>query len=123
LLNRVIDTINHPEEDNHFDDILGQLLDYTKLHFHREEMLMDVCNYPHIENHKSIHELMIKQVKQKIKLLQSDELDADNLVEFFLNWLFDHIAHGDFAIACHCTGKEDLINEALESIPMDLSGS
>jgi len=120
ILNMAIESMNHPENDGiEFANIFEKMSIYTQHHFHREEALMKACNYPHTDNHKSVHALLIKEINHKNKIFKKGKLSAEDLVEFLLNWLIDHIADSDAVIAEYCEGKSELIKNTLEHMPMD----
>lgn len=119
ILNRAIDTMNESEKGYiAIAEILDKVVAYTKHHFTREEIVMKVCNYPHIDNHKSVHAFLIQELYRKMQSYKQNKLSAEVLVDFLLNWLIDHIGIHDTSLAKYCEGKGSLIKDALNHIPM-----
>lgn len=94
--------------------ILEELLDYTDYHFRREELIMAACGYPHLENHKGVHKILLEKASQLITEFNRGELMPERLLEFLRDWLFEHIIMMDKSIAPYCEGSEKKIKEALE---------
>ena len=78
------------------DEILTELVLYTKIHFVDEETLMQTYSFPDLENHKAMH--------QELLLKVSDFCDKFNrgsfgipleLCDFLQDWLKVHIAQED----------------------------
>ncbi len=95
--------------------LLEELRSYTQKHFQREEVVMSVCGYPGLHNHRQVHRLLVKQVEK-----MRGQLSAQQVADFFRQWLTDHILGMDKAYGRYCVGKEALIEGALlERAPID----
>lgn len=114
LLNRCISTSKQNTKNNELDTILDELLSYTQYHFEREEKIMEMCEYPPLEKHKSTHRFFISVLAQYRSEYQRGELSADKLLIFLINWLNTHILGTDKAAAIFCSGKKELIQQALK---------
>ena len=55
LLGALRSVLTAGEERGRIDEILEQLVDYTKVHFASEQLLMRLYNYPHIQQHQADH--------------------------------------------------------------------
>lgn len=101
---RIVDKANHLVKsfDNlsGYDEIiliLNELKEYTKEHFSDEEEYMESIHYEGLEAQKRAHESFI----DKLESINLDEIDNDpqqylqELVEFLLGWLINHILHTD----------------------------
>jgi hemerythrin-like metal-binding protein/PAS domain S-box-containing protein len=85
-------------------------------HFAREEVVMEVCEYPEIENHRQVHQLLLKEIDRYLRQTkQQGELPAD-LVRVLAEWKNDHVRVLDAAFAPYCEGKEEIIQQALEKL-------
>jgi hemerythrin len=73
--------------------LLDRLYQYTQTHFRHEENLMQECGYPHLEEHKLLHELL----QQKTVILRRDyqESAAPELLRFLKEWWVNHIQGED----------------------------
>jgi putative ATP-dependent endonuclease of the OLD family len=74
-----------------------ELEDYTKFHFSEEEEYMESIHYEGLEAQKRAHAAFIDRLEQ----VDPDEIDANpqeylnELLEFLLNWLINHILYTD----------------------------
>ncbi len=79
------------------DRILGELIDYTRTHFAREEELLERWNYPGTVKHKEAHRKLIAmagELQAKFRDQQSESV-ADEIFEFLRDWLVRHILGDD----------------------------
>ena len=77
--------------------ILNELKDYTKEHFADEEEYMEGIHYEGLDAQKRAHEAFIDKL-ENINLDQIDENPQEylqELLEFLLGWLINHILHTD----------------------------
>lgn len=78
-------------------EILNELKDYTKEHFADEEEYMEGSKYEGLSAQKRAHEAFIDKL-ENINLGQIDENPQEylqELLEFLLGWLINHILHTD----------------------------
>ncbi|MBY0431420.1 MAG: bacteriohemerythrin [Rhodospirillales bacterium] len=77
--------------------VLGALVDYTSLHFQREEGLMRSLGYPESEQHAALHVMLVRQVDELRRLHAAGaNLHIDREVLLFLKlWLRNHILGTD----------------------------
>lgn len=72
--------------------IMGELVDYTVMHFGMEEKLFAKYGYEEERQHKAIHKKLVNQVVDYQKKLKSgDPTISINLMGFLKTWLTDHI--------------------------------
>jgi len=96
IINELFDAVSHGVAKERISSNLVKLLDYTKTHFRREEILFEKTNYPLLEEHKQQHDAFII----KINNLQKD-FDKGNqtisveLLKFLTDWLVNHILSSD----------------------------
>ncbi len=77
--------------------VLGQLVDYTKFHFGREEELLVKTEYLAVSAHKAEHDNFINRISNlqtRIKTAPVVMLDLE-LMNFLSNWLITHIQGSD----------------------------
>lgn len=101
---RIVDKANHlvKSYDNlsGFDsiiEILNELKNYTKEHFADEEEYMEGIGYEGLDAQKRAHEAFIDKLNN-IDMDQIEENPQENiqeLLEFLLGWLINHILHTD----------------------------
>lgn len=106
ITNQLWDLKQQPRVD-HADvsRILGQLIDYVKRHFAREEAIFMASDYPDKEAHKAMHVELTKVVEDIAVVFDRDPslLDLDEIMTFLKRWLMDHIVKHDM-------GYRDYIN-------------
>ena len=81
--------------------ILDSLIDYTAVHFKREEEMQAAGGFPDLAAHKKLHEKFVAtalEVREKFKGAQTNTLAIETLA-FVKQWLIDHIQKSDMAYA------------------------
>lgn len=82
--------------------ILNELKEYTKEHFSDEEEYMETIHYEGLSAQKRAHEAFIDKL-ENIDLNQVDQNPQEylqELLEFLLGWLINHILYTDKKIPC-----------------------
>lgn len=75
---------------------LHECVDYTKTHFHDEEVLMTAAKYGGLPQHKARHTEFVKQVLETAKSMEQPEKSAAlQFVRFLYDWILSHIALED----------------------------
>jgi hemerythrin len=86
--------------------MLGRLIDYTKVHFATEEKFMRQYGYPETETHRTQHEKLTAQVLEFQTQFQRGETKLTiSLMSFLRNWLTQHIAGSDQRYSAFIRGK------------------
>ncbi|WP_028448792.1 MULTISPECIES: bacteriohemerythrin [Chitinibacter] len=101
LLNELHDAIRQHHGREASVEILGRLVDYTRIHFAVEESLMRILGYPEYETHKGHHEDLISQVNTLQQRMREGEAITFELLHFLRNWLTHHIMEGDQRYVSH----------------------
>ena len=84
---------NIEDEDAYFKEVVGQVVDYIKVHFATEEGVMQATKYPGYDDHKKIHENFILAVVKNIKDYEAgNRLVLSNFSNFMKKWVLSHIA-------------------------------
>lgn len=95
--NHLIKSYNASSSYDKIIEILNELKEYTKEHFGDEEEFMESIHYKGIEAQKRAHEAFI----DKLENIDLNEIENNpneylqNLLEFLLGWLINHILHTD----------------------------
>ena len=87
--------------------ILNELVQYTKVHFAREEKFFAQTGYPAPAAHKQEHDALTRQVldvQQKYVAGASATLSID-VMRFLKNWLIKHIQGSDQKYRPHLNAK------------------
>ncbi|MGE0080875.1 MAG: bacteriohemerythrin [Thiohalomonadaceae bacterium] len=98
----LVDLINKLYEvlAGHGDEAIGGILDelvrYTRVHFSVEECLMRLFAYEGYEEHKKIHDALVKRVLELQAQYRAGEQKVGmELLYFLKDWLMDHIQRVD----------------------------
>ncbi|MCL2068183.1 MAG: bacteriohemerythrin [Treponema sp.] len=79
-------------EREFFKEMVGQVVDYIKVHFATEEGIMLAIKYPGYEEHKKNHEIFIQKVVKNIKDYDAGNRAAiRNFSNFTRKWVLTHI--------------------------------
>ena len=79
------------------NNVLGELVEYTKVHFADEEDYMEKINYEGLEDQKRAHSMFVEKI-ENINLDDVDDNQDEYLTEilnFLLDWLVNHILKAD----------------------------
>ena len=77
-------------------DIVNRMVEYSKRHFKREELLLKKAGYIHFASHEEQHDSFIAKVASFIRKLEAGETNISiELVEFLRDWMVDHILNSD----------------------------
>ena len=80
--------------------LLSELREYTQIHFHDEEELMERINYPGLEAQIKAHSAFVERLVG-INLSELDDMDdnqqeyINELIDFLASWLVNHIMKMD----------------------------
>jgi hemerythrin-like metal-binding protein len=79
---------------------IKELQNYAAIHFRTEEELMTQSIFPEIEEHKNKHIEFLETVHRYEKMLANgDFVFSSSVLNFLLDWLFDHILNVDRELA------------------------
>ena len=93
--------------------ILEKLNSYIETHFHSEELLLSIIDYPKLTEHLQEHD----EFREKISWYYKGEMGAKelrSLTEYLLNWLICHILTEDMAYKDYVTESDESGIEATE---------
>ena len=108
LINEFNETIREKKTKQATAKILKGLADYTVYHFHSEENLMKLKNYPNYEVHKSSHQAFVAKVKGFQERVDQEKLLIPiEIANFLKEWLSNHILATDKRLADFLLKQED----------------
>ncbi|NJO89584.1 MAG: hemerythrin family protein [Chloroflexia bacterium] len=106
ILNKLYESFIDQTVGKMLEEIIRELVDYTKYHFNTEERLFTESNYPDKEKHIIEHQEFVEKVnKFKTDLENGKSSLTFQLMNFLRNWLLNHIAMSDQAYASHFRAK------------------
>ena len=96
IINNLSDTMGSAGKEKVVEDILGELAEYSKLHFSTEESLMEKHGYSGLEEQKKKH----AEFTERVEELTSQYKVARGalrivIMRFLQEWLRDHISGTD----------------------------
>ncbi|HBO45943.1 MAG TPA: hemerythrin [Planctomycetaceae bacterium] len=93
IINDLHSAIEDGDEMDTLNSLLGRMVDYTNTHFQFEENLMKECGYPHLEEHRQLH----NELRRKTAGLRShaEIVTGSDLLSFLKTWWIDHIQEMD----------------------------
>jgi hemerythrin len=100
IVERCFEIVYEDVDGDRYDEImiiLGELRDYTEMHFSEEEEYMQRIGYEGYEAQRRAHEAFVDRVRE-VNPYDVDENQREYLIEtvnFLLGWLQDHILMSD----------------------------
>jgi len=99
----IFNTLNHAvkegESPEYLAAVLEELINCTVWHFSHEERLMLKYGYDEMDDHKAIHQELIKSAKAlQHKILEEGNTVPDEAIEFLERWLTEHILSTDMRL-------------------------
>lgn len=79
--------------------VMTTLLDYTELHFSREEKVFEEAGYSGAAGHKAQHDSFISKISEASDKFSQGSLSADKLLALLKAWLTAHILGEDMRMA------------------------
>jgi hemerythrin len=98
LLDFVNELFNHSTgneiaERAYFKKVIGQAVDYVKVHFATEEHYMLATKFPGYEEHKKVHDDFVLTIIKTVKDFESGKrLVLVNFSRFLKDWVLSHVA-------------------------------
>ncbi len=87
--------------------IVLEVQKFVEFHFVSEENLMLETGYPEIDSHRVLHRKLLTELKAMMAKLASHREYPDDLLDFMVRWLVDHIADQDQKVARHVRSAVD----------------
>ena len=82
--------------------VVKELVDYTRVHFRREEFYMKSTSYPDFDAHKKAHDVFVEQIDlYQQKLVQGKDNISIDVLTFLREWLSEHILKTDKKLVPH----------------------
>jgi hemerythrin len=99
MLNALHEAVESGETREALGEILEELDLYVINHFATEERLMERIKYEFVKEHKAEHLRLASTVQDFRNRFASNEASADEMLQFLIRWLLNHIAGVDSHIA------------------------
>ncbi len=103
MINKLFDGISEGKGKEVLTEMLEHLVEYTSVHFAREEKLFAATHYPAAAAHKKEHDEMIAWAADVQTRFNKGALVAPTLdvMVYLKDWLFDHILGSDMEYVSH----------------------
>ncbi|ACS81529.1 bacteriohemerythrin [Maridesulfovibrio salexigens] len=99
MINDILEAFAKGETESAVDRMLGQLHEYTVLHFNAEEKYMEKIEFPYLQSHRHAHARLKGSVKSlRAARFHYEEIPPEEIKELLSKWLIDHILHEDYKI-------------------------
>lgn len=96
------------------DKVLSALIaltDYSQLHFHEEEQLMERIDYPDMNDHKQQHLAFMVEIAGLMKDIDAGKpVLTIELIQFLKRWLSQHILGADMKIGAFLQQSQTKLN-------------
>jgi hemerythrin len=103
LLNALEQVLRQGTDRALAEKTLQQLVDFTSVHFHSEELMMRLYSYPQHDAHALEHARLMEQVAKIREGLPGDVARALEMVARLRTWLTSHIRSMDQGFALWCS--------------------
>lgn len=101
-------------------EILTELFNYMKEHFHDEEKFMEEIQYPYLHEHRQMHKNIIYEMSRLIQNIKTTNDLKERLYHMMSNWLYKHILKYDIKIAIWANENKTKILDNEKSIQEQL---
>lgn len=102
LMNTLHDAMSLGKGAKVVQQVVQELLEYTKFHFTAEEALLEQTGYPGLSAHRLQHQQFVKQIEQFQKDLEVSAVGkAVSVLTFLKDWLSKHIKQTDQKYSAH----------------------
>ncbi|MGM0462012.1 MAG: bacteriohemerythrin [Fibrobacterota bacterium] len=85
------------------------MLEYTQVHFHHEEDLLQQIGWKNLSDHRGRHKNIIHGMKELITAHRDTRVLQKKMLPFVNDWVLDHIIHSDCAFTDLLTEKRGFI--------------
>jgi len=107
---KIIEKLHNAYEKQLDDEIqLGYIMElhkYAAFHFISEENYMLVNKYPGYEEHKLLHEELLKELVDNITTYKIKYIDVEGLIKFSFNWFVNHTTIIDKKVVQHINSSK-----------------
>jgi len=96
LINKLYEGMKAGKTKQVLGETIDELVDYTKVHFKDEEVILKKYGYKETEEHKKEHQHFIDEIASFKKSFDANRITVSTKVMIFLrDWLYNHILKTD----------------------------
>ena len=108
-----------------FKDAMSNMVKYVRFHFSAELKLLNAINYPDYNNHKKMHDSLVKNILEAAnEYNDGKKFVPNNFVRTLKDWIFGHIAVYDKLYSAYVMEQirsGALTRKALKDIELSVS--
>jgi len=112
LLNRCQTELENQGDHQSAQAIITEIEQYTRDHFASEEQLMKDINYPYAKNHSDVHQMIVKQLRQKILGCSEKEV-LTWLITDMSTWIIEHMMEMDKPLHKYILQHKERVSDGL----------
>lgn len=90
-----LQTAFHSSDRSRIESSLMQLINNLKNNFEYEESLLDQSGYNLRDDHKSMHQTLIRRLEDHLQRFKAEESISRKLTSDLTIWVYNHIRHED----------------------------
>jgi len=76
-----------------FKEAMHRMVDYVRMHFSTENLLLESVGFPNYREHKKLHETLVKDILTAVKNYEDgNKLVPIHFARTLKDWIFSHIA-------------------------------
>lgn len=106
MINKLYDAMKEGKGKTVLESVLGELINYTSMHFAAEEEKMSQYRYPDMAAHSAQHRLLKEKVGDYSEKFRNGNMFVTvELLEFLKEWLTNHILQTDRKYSEFFNGK------------------
>jgi len=95
LINRLAESASSTVLSEPVVDVISELIQYAMYHFHHEEELMAMHNYPNRQKHCGEHTQFCEVITETTYGATRGIIDISHLITYLIRWWKNHILHED----------------------------
>jgi hemerythrin len=96
IVSKLVERSGSSEDSGLVSEILTEMVNYARVHFTDEEVLMQKYGYPEIGSHKKQHDYFINTTAElSISFMDNRQTATDEITEFLKLWWTTHVLKWD----------------------------
>ena len=105
IINSLHYAIQNKYGESIFAPVIIMIHEYTRIHFNLEEDFLEKCGFPHLKQHKGLHQELIETLF-KFEKESRWTRDPHQFMDFLKTWWLDHICEKDRVFLDHISVKK-----------------
>jgi hemerythrin len=95
LINRLNIIQGYGDKAGHALRLMNELGKYADYHFTSEENLMNMINYPQLEDEEKSHKALLFKYRQWMESYKNQKASIEDVIKFLETWFADHTINED----------------------------